>query len=646
MADHSRPPRHDSIAAPDRMALLHALAFTALRLSAGQFDAFTTRLCDALASGISAAAPGEAEPARRAADHLNRQRTTFHRLLAESLQESLLQAAEATGVRGESRLECGAMDLSLTDFAAMERKVLLDNLSQAIDAANADILAVLGMRIAYWLRPEQAGDGANPGASPATNPATNPFRAEIFLKAFGNAWSKFDMDSATQRIVLQQLHPEVFLQCGPILQALNQELAIRNILPDAEQAYRRRRTGHALPAPSRQEQLRRWLAPDGMLNVIEARAAGLMDKAFDVLGSDESIPPAIRELVERLRTPLRKLAVTDIEFFFHAAHPARRLVDALLAAGLACDPAKGRNDPLHVQLALVLDRLDEAAEPEAFDRAIGTWQALADQAEGTSTAQMAQAIDEAASQESMSNALRLAQKEVHARIESGEVPGFVESFLQKQWSRVLAFACGSRDSKPDVLAKVLAAMDELIWSVQPKGSEEERKMLVERLPALLSMLNAWLNVVKWDGPARDAFFETLADRHQTAIRALPEPTPRHRLELRMNAMQKASEHQLSWRAQQQQEEALADFLRRADTLVPGCWLEFVRNDGSKTHCRLMWVSPGRSRFVFAGRQGQLVFTLADEALAQAMRAGRTSIVATRGVLGRALDTALTEIVGD
>ncbi|HJV84365.1 MAG TPA: DUF1631 family protein [Noviherbaspirillum sp.] len=641
MADHDRPQRHENLAVPDRMALLHTLTFTALRLSAAQLDGFTTRLCEALASPGSDAAPDIAPDAglyRHAAEHLARQRMTFHRLFTESLQECLLQAVQVAGMQGALRLESGAMDLSLIDFAAMERKVLIDNLSQAIDAVNADVLAVLGMRIAHWLQPEETGIPAHTGA--------NPFRAETFVTAFAKAWGKFDLNSATQHVMLQQLHPEIFLQCGPILQVLSQELAIRNILPDAEQEYRRRCTAHALPAPSRQEKLRRWLAPDGMLNVIDARAAGLMDKAFDRLGHDESIPPAIRELIDRLRAPLRNLALADIEFFFRATHPARSLVDAVLAAGLACDPAKGRNDPLHVSIAQVLDRLEETPKAGAFEQAIRVLQALAAQREDAFTARLGETAAEAASQENISHAMDLAQDDVHARIESGEVPGFVEAFLQAQWSRVLVFAYGTRDSKPELLAKVLQAMDELIWSVQPKGSEAERKALVERLPALLSMLNAWLNVVKWDGTERESFFATLAERHQAAIRALPELTPRHQLELRMNMMQKASEHQLSRRAQQQQEEVLAEFMRQADTLVPGNWLTFVRNDGSKMNCRLMWVSPGRSRFIFAGRQGQLVFTLTDESLAQAMRAGRTSIIASSDTLARALDAALTEIVGD
>ncbi|WP_136417557.1 DUF1631 family protein [Herbaspirillum sp. ST 5-3] len=633
MADNTTP-REVTGVAPDRMALLHTLAFAAMRLSAAQFDGFTTRLAQALSTSGQAEDSDESALCRSASEHLNRQRVTFHRLLAESLQESLLQAVQAAGMQGESLLESGAMDLSLVDFAAMERKVLIDNLSQAIDAANAEALAVLGMRIAHWLQSEVVGIRAN------------PFRAEIFLKAAGNAWGKFDLNAASQRIVLREMRPEVFLQLGPILQALNQELAIRQVLPDAEQEYRRKRTTPILSfTPSEQEKLRRWLAPDGILNVIDARAVGLLDKAFDQLRRDEDIPPAVRELIEVLRVPLRKAALADKEFFFRESHPARRLVDAVLTAGLACDPEKGSADPLHERIAQVLDCVDPEGSEASFDRIVAELQSIATEGDDALAGKLNQAIADATTQENIGQAQQLAQEDVIARIETGEVPGFVETFLQHQWSRVLSFAYSTRSTKPEVLTNVLKAMDDLIWSVKPKVGPEERKDLVERLPALLSMLNAWLNVVKWEGAERDAFFSELAERHASALRMPAELTPRHQLELRMNVVQKASEHQLAKRAQQQQEAALADFMRQIDSLAPGSWMEFVRNDGGKVNCRLMWISPGRSRFVFAGRQGQLLFALTNEALAQAMCADRTRIHATSGVIGRALQAALAEIVG-
>lgn len=637
MTDRHNPPQQASVAVatPDRMALLHTMVFTALRLSAAQFDAFSTRLLTALSSSEQAAKPTEAERYRHASTHLQQHRATFHRLAAECLQHALLQATQSAGTQGDSRLESGALDLSLSTFEAMERKVLLDNLSQALDVASGEALAVLGMRIAHWLQSENISADRN------------PFRSEVFLRGISDAWSKFDSNPGSHCLVLQQLRPDVFLPLGSILQALNQELAIRNILPDAEQEYRDKQSQPApAVAPPRQDKPRPRLPLNGMPNISDARAVELLDKAFEPLLRDESIASAVRELLGRLQLPLLELALADKESFFRAQHPGQRLVDAVLNAGFACDPGQGRADPLFLAIAHIVDRIESERQAGCFDEVIAELDTLVGQLESKAAAKLHQAIAEATAQENMSHAQQLAESDVNSRLETGEVPGFIESFLQIQWSRVLAFAYSVRDTKPEVLPNVLKAMDDLVCSTKPKSGPEERKDLVECLPGLLSMLNAWLNVIKWTGPERDAFFSALAERHAAAMRGPVELTPRHRLELTMNMVQKASEHQLTRRALQQQVEASAEFMRSVDTLEQGSWLEFVRNNGSKVNCKLAWVSPRGSRFIFVGRQGQLIFTLTDEALVQAIRTERARTLVTRGVIGRALAAALEETAGN
>jgi hypothetical protein len=643
MAALGAPQRQASlqpVSTTDRMALLHTLAFTALRLSAAQFPAFTTRLIAALSLlPEQAADAGEADVCRHAWERLNQHRTTFHTLLTDCLQEELLRAVQIAGEQGASKLQSGAMDLSLTTFDAMERKVLIDNLGQALDVTHADALAVLGLRLAYWLQVDNIDAGQN------------PFRSEIFLKAVSAAWDKFELNPLSHRVVLRQMQPQLFLQLGPLWQALNQEFMVRNVLPDAEDTYRRKQAERVLPpAPSLQDALQRWLAPDGMLNVIDARAIALLDKMSEQLLREPGFSPEMRQLLDRLLVPLRRIALADKDFFFNEKHPARCLMDTVVAAGLACDPEQGSADPADLAIALAIERLiarigQEQGTSELLDEAARELESAVAPEEPQFTGKLRQSILEAAAQESQSLAHRLAESDVTSRLETGEVPGFVEIFLQTQWARALAFAYGVRDTKPEVPQNLIQAMDDLIWSMKPKSSAQERKALVERLPALLSVLNAWLNVVKWDGAEREMFFSMLAERHAAAMHAPADMTPRHQLELTLDVVQKASEHQLNRRAQEQQDVAIADFMRQVDCLAPGYWIEFIRNNGGKVNCKLLWTSASGSRLIFAGRQGRLMFTLTSEALAHALRTKRASIVAAAGVIGRTLSAALEELGG-
>lgn len=620
---------------PDRMALLHTLAFTALRLSLAQLDAFTTCLGEALtAASAQADSPDEAALLRHAFEHLNGRRATFHRLAGDCLRQELLQATEAVAAHVTEGLTSGAMDLSLITFDAMERKVLIDNLSQAVDARNADLLAVLSMRVAHWLRAEELGT------------AQNPFRSEVFLKAISEAWNKFDLQGASHRLVLRQLRPEVFLQLGPVWQALNQEFVVRKVLPDAEEKYRHRKTlPETLPAPTHIDTLRQWLAPEGTLNVIDARAAQLLEKAFAHIQNQDRIPLAVRALLMHLQPTVSKLVQTDKNFFFDDQHPMRRLLETLIKAGLGCSPDKGSGDSLYQSIERIVMRLqsDQALPSKLLTEVTSDLNKTSMEEERKLGHKLAASTAEAINQENVSRAQQLADADVAVRIATGDVAELLEIFLQKQWTRVLAFAYSVRDTKPDVLPGVIKLMDDLIRGVHPKSSHDARKELVDGLPALLSGLNAWLNVVKWEGEERETFFSTLAEQHAAAMRAPVELTQRAQLEIRMEMMQKASEHELARRIKEQQEAALADFMLLVDRLAPGHWAEFVRNDGSRLNCKLLWISPGRSRFIFTGRQGQLLFTLADDALAHALRAGRVDLIPTEHMVEQALAAALREL---
>lgn len=611
----------DAVSAPDRTSLLRTLASVAAKQAVVQLDGFMARLAERLAAQTD----GDVQVCRAAARQLNENRAAFRQLAQDSLRQALQRAVHATAEQASS-LESGALDLSLSTFDAMERKVQIDNLSQVLDAENAEALAALGLRLAHCLQREE-------------NPlAQNPFRAETFLKAISDAWRKFDANGA-HRIVMRQMLPDTFLQLAPVLQAVNRELVVRNVLPDAEERCRRRPTASAVP--SFRNRLQEWLTPPGSAGIDDGRAAALFDRLFDVLLRDAAVSASTADSMRQLHDVLRQCALTDKDFFFTSRHPARRFVHALVDAGLACVDAQASVDPVRTAITQAVASVSGSGpRRDALEAAVGDLAACMAQQEQKLVPRLREAIAEAMRKDSLLHVQMLAEDEIASRIEGGEVPGFLEIFLQTQWLRVLAFAYDISDTRPETLPKVLQTMDDLVWSVQPKSDPDQRRELTMRLPSLLAVLNAWLNIIKWEGEERAAFFSTLAERHAAALRAPADLAPRQQLEVRMNALQKASEHHLSRRALEQQEEALALFLQQVDSLATGSWIEFVRNNGTRVNCRLEWISASRSRFVFAGQQGRLLFSLTDEFLAQGLRAERVKIVAADGVIERALAAAL------
>ncbi|GIZ51356.1 DUF1631 family protein [Noviherbaspirillum aridicola] len=601
----------------DRLSLLNTLAFTAVRLAAAEFEPFTERLLLALAQPAAEDDGLRAKIAQRLRDHT----PAFHQLLRDSLQEELLQAVEAAAEQGRAAVRSGALDLSADSFDAMQRRVQAENLAQALDRVHADQLAILGMRITHWLWPDELRTIAN------------PFRGLSFVNAVVEAWAKFEREPGSLAVFMAQLRPALFLPLGMLYEALNRELAVRGVLPDAEQRYQSEIPELTIAVtPSTRDLLQAWLAPEGTLKLIPAKADALLEAMFDRLANDERLPFRTRKPVALIAQALMPLLRNDSDFFFGEDHPARRFLAALFDVALASSDG----DALSQQIAALPERVSSAALPQLE---AGLRQALAalDQANAELlTAQKTEALR----QEAGAAALSAAEADIASRLETGEVDPLLEDFLRRQWVQVLSFARRVSDSKPELLPAVTGLMDELIGSLQPKQGAQERRQMVERLPSLVSTLNSWMNVIKWQGPEREEFFAALAERHAAALRP---GDARQALEQRMETVSRASEHQLDRRASEQQAAADAAYLPVVHELAPGAWVELVRNDGSPVNCRLCWISPARSRLVFIVPQTKRVFMLRTEELARALRAERASPVRVGTWAGDALEAALQDL---
>lgn len=231
--------------------------------------------------------------------------------------------------------------------------------------------------------------------------------------------------------------------------------------------------------------------------------------------------------------------------------------------------------------------------------------------------------------ERMEQALAHADIDIAQRIDTGEVPGFIERFLEQQWRSVLARAydqtsaeiehdiCKTSGADSDtqvqiVIAPLLKAMDDLIWTTQPKFLAEHCQLVLGRLSGLLPVLERGLNDIGWSGPARDEFFARLAERHISVARG--PVSDRRRIELAVDAVQKSSERR--WEHESQAQARASDPARAAvNVIVIGTWVELLNSDETALHYyKLAWISPARTMLIFIERDGQAFFSMSAEKL--------------------------------
>lgn len=384
--------------------------------------------------------------------------------------------------------------------------------------------------------------------------------------------------------------------------------------------------------------------PAGSLTHIDENTIELLAKIFDYVFLEQDIPDDMKRLIAKLQIPLLKAALLDKKFFITEDHPARQLIDALAKSGKVWDQTKGHDDPLYKMVEQIVDRVQKEFNQQMslFSDVVSNLESFLATEEKLSESVLAEPIAVALRQERMHLAQEAAEQDVSSRVETGEVAGFVEVFLETQWVRILTLAHSVKEQKPEVLKKALAVMDDLVWSVKPKISPEQRKELITKLPSILAMLNAWLNAIKWNDPERVVFFSSLAERHAALVRVQAELSPRHQIETAVNIAQKASERRMTNRFKQVREKRNDEFTRTVEEIQQGTWVEFARNNGEMAKFRLTWISPRRNHFIFTNRVGEAPFSFTADELAQTLRDRSASMVPTESIVDRALATALEE----
>jgi hypothetical protein len=387
--------------------------------------------------------------------------------------------------------------------------------------------------------------------------------------------------------------------------------------------------------------------PQGALSRADETTLDLLSRVFGSVLQDDGVAPETRELIGHLQLPVLRTALRDRSFFFQESHPARRLLDLLSQAGW--ERPLDADDPVYRAMRRSVERVRGQVDPE-FDAAVADLEAGLAARDHMEEAAMAAPIAQAMRSEKRAAAERSARRAVALRLTGEQLIPAVSGFLEGRWSAALALAYTIEDSRPGAVDNATRTMEDLIWSVKPKATQEQRKALIARLPALLASLNNWLDATRWQDAERLQFFAELAECHASIVRAPIELLPERQLELALEAAQQDALRRVAREQEEereqariQAEEAQAAASDPAAALLAG--LERgMRLELSEAHIvrrvRLAWVSPLRTLYIFSGAGRQEAFSLPAARLAELLREGAMRVVAAEGVVGRILSAAV------
>ncbi len=401
-------------------------------------------------------------------------------------------------------------------------------------------------------------------------------------------------------------------------------------------------------------------------NQLESMTIEMVAMLFDFVFDTRDLPDGIKALLARMQIPVLKAAMLDGAFFAKKSHPARLLVNELAQAGLGWSPVMGQDDPLYRKVeGIVHAVLDRFADDLAlFEELRGELQAFLAEEEKAAEANIAVTAEEINQHDQHEVALAVARSEIERRIENYPVPAFLAQFMRRHWQGVLTQVYVSAGEDSDAWNGAVTTLEDLVWSIQPKRSPEDRRHLVALLPSLLKRISAGMQSREWPAAEREAFMTNLVEAHAAAVKPslahVESPTAavaeqaRAQIEVAKAVGDEAAATKATALAEamapapppepEPERELLEDeYLEIARSLERGMWVEFEGDDGQLSFAKLAWVSPLRGTYLFTNRQGQKALSITAEELAGLFRDDRARLVEAEPLIDRAVSSMLAKM---
>jgi len=236
---------------------------------------------------------------------------------------------------------------------------------------------------------------------------------------------------------------------------------------------------------------------------------------FDYILDDRNIPVPMRALLGRLQIPLVKVAMLEREFFSRKSHPARQLLNGLAATATGCDPQQGDEDPSYRKVEAIIQTI-----VEEFETDTSLFQTLLDDLDSFRNKEQQQAgiragvsVKVMQEQKRLDAAKSTTMREIEPRISAQNNLEFVHEFITTHWKNLLFITCARQGKNSDTWKQVVSTMDDLIWSVRPKNTDEERQRLATMQATLLNRLRQGMQRLSIAPTERDAFIARLVDTH-------------------------------------------------------------------------------------------------------------------------------------
>ena len=369
---------------------------------------------------------------------------------------------------------------------------------------------------------------------------------------------------------------------------------------------------------------------------IDTHIIEIVGLLFEYVLNDEKLPDSVKTLLSYLHTPFLKVAIIDKEFFNHPQHPARQLLNNLVASGERWVDPHSKKSEVFIQIKAVVERI-----LNEFDNDIRLFSELAFEFNRhlRQHARRIRLTEERATQaakgENKLKEIRL-KVEAYIRKKVGQVklPEFAQTLLFGPWSNFMAFNLLRFGSRSGQWQHASTIVDDILWFVQiiQYSTQPEKNIrFTELLESLPLALEQGFDTVGYDNEHGQEIIQALSNLHQQAAiekakqqgstQATSTAEPIKEPEINETHIDEVdiNEHV----EKQTKDDKIIQQLRKTEF---GTWFLFNANTKDAQQVKLAWSNTNTLHFMFVNRIGQQVAVKTGDELANAIRYGEVKIL--------------------
>ena len=375
----------------------------------------------------------------------------------------------------------------------------------------------------------------------------------------------------------------------------------------------------------------------------DSNSIELVGMIFEFMLKEKELPSIAKASLSRLHTPFLKLSILDRSFFTQEEHPARKLLDAMISAGIRWIDTQNLNEGIYPELTSTVEKILAEFENEVliFESCHKAFEDSVSRLVEKSNILERRTNEAANGQEKLLSARDLSQREIHSLIAGKTIAKPAFNLLNKLWADKLTFMM-LRDITADespawTTARSLAS--EIILSTQLPASVDDRQYRISTIKGFQQEIRDALKTVHH--AEKEALLQALFNYHNKILE--PETSPSTHDVIKTDPASVI--HQTHKNLSEKEQTALD----QVENLPFGTWFDFHDKVTAKVlRAKLSWRSEITGKVMFVDAMGLKAAVIAKTDLAREIAEGSVLIVTRNKApfVDRALSAAHKSLEND